>query len=486
MFKTAFSVATMILLLFGVFLLRFNIQPVQADSQTVYIRADGSIDPSAAPVSTADNVTYTFTGNMSYPTYNGIIIERNNTIIDGMGFTVKGMETGTSEGISFTGKSNVTIENVMITGFDCGIYLNSSLNNSISDDNVVSNMVGIWLDYCDGNSIYENNVANSPVEAISLVASSSNTIRWNNVTTNQNGIALYGSSSNIIDGNNATANHSGGIALEYLSNNNTVSKNNAAANGIGIYLSFSKNNIVKENNMTANSRGGILFGQSNFGSSSGNGIYHNDFIGNAVQASVDSASVGNAWDNGYPNGGNYWSNYDGSDVFIGPDQNVPGSDGIGDAPYIIDTNNTDHYPLTNPYGSSLSTCNLTILGTQGGTVNLPFGTYPIINGSPVNVTANSNPICHFDHWQLDNTSESYSNSYSLVMNTNHTLEAFFFLFDMNNDGSVNMKDIAIAAAAFGSTPNSPKWNPISDVNHDGKVDIKDIALIAGDFGHHYP
>jgi hypothetical protein len=55
--------------------------------------------------------------------------------------------------------------------------------------------------------------------------------------------------------------------------------------------------------------------------------------------------VGNKWDNGYPSGGNYWSDYNGTDLYSGPYQNVTGSDGIGDTPYVIDANNTDHYPL---------------------------------------------------------------------------------------------------------------------------------------------
>jgi hypothetical protein len=74
-------------------------------------------------------------------------------------------------------------------------------------------------------------------------------------------------------------------------------------------------------------------------------IYHNNFVGNTIQASVDSASVSNAWDNGYPSGGNYWSDYNGTDLYNGPYQNVTGSDGIGDTTYSIDANNTDHYPL---------------------------------------------------------------------------------------------------------------------------------------------
>jgi hypothetical protein len=51
------------------------------------------------------------------------------------------------------------------------------------------------------------------------------------------------------------------------------------------------------------------------------------------------------WDNGYPDGGNYWSDYTGTDVYSGAGQNIPGSDGIGDTPYVINTSNRDNYPL---------------------------------------------------------------------------------------------------------------------------------------------
>ncbi len=60
--------------------------------------------------------------------------------------------------------------------------------------------------------------------------------------------------------------------------------------------------------------------------------------------------------------------------------------------------------------------------------------------------------------------------------------------DINGDGRVDMRDIAIAAAAFGSSPGTPRWNPNADITGrtylvpDGVVDMRDVALIAKNFG----
>jgi len=54
--------------------------------------------------------------------------------------------------------------------------------------------------------------------------------------------------------------------------------------------------------------------------------------------------------------------------------------------------------------------------------------------------------------------------------------------DINGDGKVDMKDIAIAASAFGSYPSHSKWNPDADIDENDKIDLKDIALIAKHFG----
>ena len=69
-------------------------------------------------------------------------------------------------------------------------------------------------------------------------------------------------------------------------------------------------------------------------------VYHNNFINNAND--FVSFAV-NYFDDGYPSGGNYWSNSIKTDVKHGLYQNETGSDGIIDESYL-----SDRYPLVNP------------------------------------------------------------------------------------------------------------------------------------------
>jgi len=355
------------LLLISMLTLAFNIQPVKSDwtwTETVYIRADGSIDPPTAPISTTDNVTYTLTGNITSDV-DGIIIERDNIIVDGAGYTVQGAGAHEYKGISLSGRSNVTIKSMKIEAFDCGIFLYHSSGSTISKNNVTNNSRGISFGSSDNNSICGNNIANN-WDGIYLGSSSNNSvigntvtnngygitleyssinncIRGNNITNNEWwGINLYDSSSNnSIAGNNVTNNEEDGISLDMSSSNNSIRGNNVASNTYGIRLWYSPNNIVSKNNVTSNWYGIYLRQSSN------SIFYHNDFVNNLHQVCMHAPDPGetssiNAWDDGYPSGGNYWSDYTGVDA---------DGDGIGDTPYVIDENNTDRYPLMNPWGS---------------------------------------------------------------------------------------------------------------------------------------
>lgn len=58
-------------------------------------------------------------------------------------------------------------------------------------------------------------------------------------------------------------------------------------------------------------------------------------------------------------------------------------------------------------------------------------------------------------------------------------------WDINQDGKVDLKDLAILARAYDSTPASPNWNSLADINGDGKVDIQDFIILTLHYGEQY-
>jgi hypothetical protein len=122
------------------------IQVVKADSGTIYIRADGSIDPPTAPIYTAENITYTLTGNITADASMGIVIERGNIVVDGALYTVQGTGVGESRGIYLSGivngMTNVTIRNMTIKAFSYGIWLVYSPFCTI--DRSIKRMKRLW------------------------------------------------------------------------------------------------------------------------------------------------------------------------------------------------------------------------------------------------------------------------------------------------------------------------------------------------------
>lgn len=59
---------------------------------------------------------------------------------------------------------------------------------------------------------------------------------------------------------------------------------------------------------------------------------------------------------------------------------------------------------------------------------------------------------------------------------------FKLLGDVDNDCQITNNDLIICQAASGSRPGGPRWNPACDFNNDGKIDINDIAIITRGLG----
>jgi len=127
---------------------------------------------------------------------------------------------------------------------------------------------------------------------------------------------------------------------------NIISGNIVVDNIDGIDFACCPCDPSRQNNITNNIIKNNYIGISIVAYNS-NIIYHNSFIDNNIMVWIPG--INTLWDNGYPSGGNYWSDHNPSDLYSGPYQNETGSDGIGDTSYIIDGNNKDRYPLIYPY-----------------------------------------------------------------------------------------------------------------------------------------
>jgi len=207
--KKIFLTISLIVIILGVILVwQFSIKHFM----TIYISADGTIDPSTATISNLDNSHYTFTADI----FGSIIIERDNIVIDGANHILHGEIDTNSTGIKLQGRSNVTITNLKIIDFKYGIFLESG-SNIVLSQNDLKNEYGIGFDSCFNNTVIENNITDS-YGAILLAESSNNNIIENNLDNNDYGLNLdYNSSANTFSGNIIT-NSENAILLAKSSN----------------------------------------------------------------------------------------------------------------------------------------------------------------------------------------------------------------------------------------------------------------------------
>ena len=246
-------------------------------------------------------------------------------------------------------------------GSNNGIYLYRVENGLIFNNNIFNCEKGIFIEVCSYNNVISSNLIHDNQDGIYQIIESDSTVINNTIYNNsQYGIFSFFYSTFTVE-NNEISENGYGIALtnfcnctrgendesiNYVITDSEILNNTLTDNEYGIYLYKYVANV--HNNQIISNNHGLYIYHPHGGDKY---IYHNNFIDNVIQATGDYWGV--YWNLSYSEGGNYWSDYTGIDMFSGPNQDEPGSDGIGDSPYVFSVTQ-DNYPLMEPWNFPLN------------------------------------------------------------------------------------------------------------------------------------
>ena len=278
----------------------------------------------------ADNIiTESGSGITAYDSLSDIITGNNinaNTAISVNGDGTKILSnaiSASSVGVSTNGSYITVAGNSIIVPADASMIKCAGSYTNITRNNLKGSSYTYAIIDGDNNIFYENVMTNSYQVRVS---GDGNIIAKNNVT----GVTISEGSGNVVCANRIT-------------------------NGLGLAVR-GHDNLYYANQVENNYYVGVDVGIAP--QTSGNTVYHNNFVNNQQQVKNFGGSQANSWDNGAE--GNYWSDYNGSDL---------NGDGIGDTPYFIKgekldeelrrmvevVSGQDNYPLMAPFNINIET-----------------------------------------------------------------------------------------------------------------------------------
>jgi parallel beta-helix repeat protein len=296
--------------------------------------------------------------------------------------------------------SNTVTANNSTKCVAAGIMLENSKGNLVNQNTLKDNILsGVFVGFSSGNQLIGNHVLNTEKKqgGIDLTESSSNLVSGNLIESAGAGVNMMYAEYNTIYGN-IINNCTTGIDLLSKNEFNKISFNALNDNSpYGIQLSESNNNNIFSNTIKLTQNTDTLSIAMAFSNSTNNAIYSNTLsvyqiafristgennrvYNNKILCSPPIVVLENtlslSWVSPYPTGGNYWSDYQGIDVYSGINQDVAGSDGIGDAPCLLQAFDSinggqlgnriyafDPYPLTSEWNNSTIT-KVTINGQE--------------------------------------------------------------------------------------------------------------------------
>ena len=324
------------------------VQPVKAQSLAgIIINADGSVTPSSPAIQMAGH-TCIITANLN----SSITVERGNIVVDGANHTLQGPGISQNAIAITLMASNVTVENLHVTGWKAGVY--GAFNNNTITNNVFAGNYQAVSIYADNYVVSENSISGSSDAAILI----------------DTGATRPQGDDNLITQNQLTSNN---WALDILnSNGTTIAENNVTNNAVVLVLGTLSANV--------NSAGFQL-------------LYSNNFINNTqilyvpigvpFMQDVVPLSPAGQWD--YGSIGNYWSDY----LSRYPNATEIDHSGIGDTPYAI----IDSTTYSDDYANGTAITGTAILGTAIDRYPLmvPFSASTVTNPKQASSPSPSSP-----------------------------------------------------------------------------------------------
>ncbi len=250
--------------------------------------------------------------------------------------------------------SNVAIRRVNVSGVMDGIGLFAVINGSVTSSTVASLFTGIGIGIVQsGTTEYRSSqfaVAGNDVTVLAL-HSVGVTVAANDSIVSGNVVRGAESPYTVAISDNVTVSHNlalggGSAGIEVRSSSHVRVESNDF-----IDLAAGADAILEYRSSSVRTVGNLFRGLGslalNLITADAAETYHNNFEGSAI--TIWDGGL-DAWDDGYPSGGNYWSDYTGADLCSGENQSVcTVSDGIGDSPRLTSGVNNDRYPLMQPY-----------------------------------------------------------------------------------------------------------------------------------------
>jgi len=447
------------------------------------------------------SITITSESGPSYTTVNASDEGMHvfNIISNGVNITKltigRARDIGTKAGVYLGGRQNCTISDNVIIRNARGIYATGGGHNNISNNRIESNGgIGLYMYHSSHNTIANNTGGSNSMGIYLYYYCEYNTLHSNTVQSNDyEGIYLsHFSNHNYITNNTVSNNGGEGGMYLYLSDYNTIANNsisNVACDIKGVFLYKSDYNVLTGNNISCNQVGIYLFSGCDYN------LVYNNYLHNRLHNALASGT--NSWNTtktpgrnilGGPYlGGNYWSDYNGTDT---------DGDGLGDTPYTVAGLNIDYHPLTEPAAPSPPVVLFHTLH-EVNNVRVPvefisdsydpdgrivswswgFGDGTTGEGEAPNHTYTAymwdvNKGTYFPYSvRLTVTDNSGAN------NTTTRAVMVYMAADANGDGIVDILDASLVGLHWNARYNSTNYHDGADLNNDNVVNILDAALV---------